>query len=157
MFRAKRGVLSIVMLPPAASTIRLVFLSPPASFTSLSGCLPSFVILAVIISPSVFISRKIQDIQLEKIQNGTFKDEIIDAEIRSLFMKLSDIRNNIEPHNNISKYYNQFVALRNEIYNAPQKNFSIDSSGRGQSRKKGISRQSFDTVLYSFALCHNLR
>ena len=59
MFRAKRGVLSIVMLPPAASTIRLVFLSPPASFTSLSGCLPSFVILAVIISPSVFISRKI--------------------------------------------------------------------------------------------------
>lgn len=74
-----------------------------------------------------FISRKIQDIQLEKIQNGTFKDEIIDAEIRSLFMKLSDIKNNIEPHNNISKYYNQFVALRNEIYNAPQKNFSIDS------------------------------
>lgn len=75
----------------------------------------------------LYISRKIQDIQLEQIQNGTFKNEIIDATLRCIFMKLSDIRNNIEPHNNISKYYDQFVALRNEIYNAPQKNFSIDT------------------------------
>ena len=74
-----------------------------------------------------FISRKVQDIQLEQVQNGTFKNEIIDATIRCLFMKLSDIKNNIEPHNNISKYYNQFVELRNEIYNAPQNNYSIDS------------------------------
>ena len=72
-----------------------------------------------------YISRKIQDLQLEYLQNGALKNEIIHGSLQCLFMKLSDIRDSIAPHNNLSKYYNQFVALRNEIYNAPQNNFTV--------------------------------
>lgn len=73
-----------------------------------------------------YISRKVNDIQLEHLQTGSFRSEIIDYTIRCLFMKLSDIRNHVENHEQISKYYDQFLALRNEVYNSPWIWFTVD-------------------------------
>ncbi|KWX89043.1 DNA-binding protein [Paenibacillus riograndensis] len=73
-----------------------------------------------------YISRKVNEIHWENLQNGTFRNEIIDYTIRCLFMKLSDIRNHLEPHNQISKYYDQFLNLRNEVFSSPSTWYTVE-------------------------------
>lgn len=73
-----------------------------------------------------YISRKVNDIHWENLQNGTFRNEIIDYTIRCLFMKLSDIRNHLEPHHQISKYYDQFLNLRNEVFSSPSTWYTVE-------------------------------
>ncbi|MFP4975518.1 helix-turn-helix domain-containing protein [Paenibacillus sp. CN-4] len=73
-----------------------------------------------------YISRKVNEIHWENLQNGTFREEIIDYTIRCLFMKLSDIRNHVEPNSQISKYYDQFLNLRNEVYSSPSTWFTVE-------------------------------
>lgn len=74
----------------------------------------------------VYLSRKVSEIQEAFVQNGLYRDEIIDMTIRCLLMKLSDIRNRIEPNKPVSKYYDPLVSLRNEIYNNPSVLYSVD-------------------------------
>jgi AraC family transcriptional regulator of arabinose operon len=73
----------------------------------------------------VYVSRKVSEIQEALVQNGLYRDEIIDATVRCLLMKLSDIRNRIEPNKPVSKYYDLLVSLRNDIYSNPSVAWTI--------------------------------
>jgi AraC family transcriptional regulator of arabinose operon len=73
----------------------------------------------------VYVSRKVSEIQEAQVRNGLYRDEIIDATVRCLLMKLSDIRNRIGPNKPVGKYYDPLVSLRNEIYNNPSVSWSI--------------------------------
>jgi AraC-type DNA-binding domain-containing proteins len=74
----------------------------------------------------VYVSRKVSEIQEALVQNGLYRDEIIDATVRCLLMRLSDIRNRIEPNKPVSKHYDLLVSLRNEIYNNPSVHWTVD-------------------------------
>ncbi|MGM0883785.1 MAG: helix-turn-helix domain-containing protein [Bacillota bacterium] len=73
-----------------------------------------------------YISRKVQELQMEHIQSSAYRNEIIDATMKCLFLKLSAIEKKIGLHAPSSKYYTEFVNLRNEIFQSPQISFPID-------------------------------
>lgn len=73
----------------------------------------------------VYLSRKVSEIQESFVQNGLYRDEIIDATVRCLLMKLADLRNRIEPNRLAGKYYDLLVQLRNHIYSNPSVPWSI--------------------------------
>jgi AraC family transcriptional regulator of arabinose operon len=74
----------------------------------------------------LYISRKVSEIQEEFIHNGQYSNEIMDATVRCLLMKLSEYHRRVELNHPISKHYDQFVAMRNSIYNAPAVFFTIE-------------------------------
>ena len=73
-----------------------------------------------------YISRKVSEVHEEFIHNGRYSKEIIDATVRCLLMKLSELHSRIEQNAPIGKHYDQFIALRNSIYNAPSVFFTVD-------------------------------
>lgn len=73
-----------------------------------------------------YISRKVSELQSEHIHNGPYKREIMDATVRCLLMKLSEMHTRIDSNHQISKHYEQFINLRNAIYNTPSISYSID-------------------------------
>ena len=89
-----------------------------------------------------YVSRKVQELQTEHIHAGSHRSEIIDAIIRCLFMKLSDIQSHIGANVQSSKYYSQFVQLRNEIYQSPHSFFTIDELAA----KMNVSRSYFQRI-----------
>ncbi|HZG85917.1 AraC family transcriptional regulator [Paenibacillus sp.] len=74
----------------------------------------------------LYISRKVNDIQDETLHNGTYRKEIIDATVRCLLMKLSDMHNRIEASHPLSKFYEPFVRLRNAIRETPSAPHTVD-------------------------------
>ncbi|WP_340023763.1 AraC family transcriptional regulator [Paenibacillus sp. FSL K6-1096] len=74
----------------------------------------------------LYISRKVHELHWENLQNGTFRQEIIDSILRGLFMKLSDIRHHVEASQPISKYYDAFLNLRNEVLSSPSTWYSVE-------------------------------
>ncbi|MCM3786177.1 AraC family transcriptional regulator [Neobacillus mesonae] len=70
------------------------------------------------------ISRCIMELQNSYRLDGTLRERIIDCDLRSFFMKLSDLRERTAPHQ-LSRYYIQFTELRNELYRYPNKNSSV--------------------------------
>ncbi|MBD0381867.1 helix-turn-helix domain-containing protein [Paenibacillus sedimenti] len=102
-----------------------------------------------------FISRKVGEIQGELIHNGNFRREIMDATVRCLLMKLSDLRNRIESNNQIIAYYDQFIALRNEIYHSPSVSYSIDELAA----KVNMSRSYFQLLykeIFGISVIHDV-
>lgn len=67
----------------------------------------------------LYITRKVNELHWENLQNGSFRQEIIDSILRCLFMKLSDMRHYAEASQLVSKYYNSFLNLRNEVLSSP--------------------------------------
>ncbi|MFD2878451.1 helix-turn-helix domain-containing protein [Paenibacillus rhizoplanae] len=59
------------------------------------------------------------ELHWENLQNGTFRQEIINSIVRCLFMKLSDMRHHVESSQPVSKYYDSFLNLRNEVLSSP--------------------------------------
>jgi AraC family transcriptional regulator of arabinose operon len=73
----------------------------------------------------VYLSRKVSEIQETFVQNGLYRDEIIDLTVRCLLMKIADIRNRIEPNRQAGRHYDRFVQLRSEIYNNPSERWTV--------------------------------
>lgn len=73
-----------------------------------------------------YISKKISEIQETLIVSGRHREELIDAIIRCLLMRLADMQHRISENSKISKYYDQFLKLRNEIYNNPSVFYTVD-------------------------------
>ncbi|MBD2867160.1 helix-turn-helix domain-containing protein [Paenibacillus arenilitoris] len=89
-----------------------------------------------------YISRKVQELHVEHIDTGKFRDEIIDSTIRCLLLKLSAIRNRVGSNMQSGKYYGEIVKLRNEIYQTPQIFYSIEELAA----KVNLSRSYFQRI-----------
>jgi len=102
-----------------------------------------------------YISRKVSEIQGELIHNGEHSPAIIEATVRCLFMKLSDLHGRIEQNRPMSKYYEPFVALRNAIYSSPSDSFTVD----GLAAKLNMSRSYFQKLykeMFGVSVTHDV-
>ncbi len=102
-----------------------------------------------------YISRKISELQEEFIHNGRYSGAIMDATVRCLLMKLSELHRTIEHNRPISKHYDQFVALRNAIYNAPAVASTVDELAASL----GMSRSHFQKLykeIFGVSVIHDL-
>ncbi|MCA0757073.1 AraC family transcriptional regulator [Paenibacillus sp. N4] len=75
-------------------------------------------------SDPLLISRCIMDLQNTFRLGGPLRDQIIDCDLRSFFMKLGDLRERTAP-DKLHRYYIPFSELRNELYRSPHQNVSV--------------------------------
>lgn len=75
-------------------------------------------------SDPLLISRAIMDLQTTLRLGGKLRDDIIDCDLRSFFMKLGDLQERTAP-DKLSRYYVPFSALRNELYRSPHNSISV--------------------------------
>lgn len=108
-----------------------------------------------------YISRKVNELHWENLQNGSFREEIIDQTIRCLFMKLSDIRNHVESRHPVSKYYDAFLHLRNEMFSSPAVWYTVehlaDKMNMSRSYFQHIYKQIFGIAVVSDIILNRLR
>lgn len=93
-----------------------------------------------------YISRKVSELQTEHIHNGPYKREIMDATVRCLLMKLSEMHTRIDSNHHISKHYEQFITLRNMIYNTPSISYSIDELSASMNMSKSHLQQLYKEI-----------
>ncbi|WP_337098545.1 AraC family transcriptional regulator [Paenibacillus sp. YIM B09110] len=93
-----------------------------------------------------YISRKVNELQTEHIHNGPYKREIMDATVRCLLMKLSEMRTRIDSNHHISKHYDQFINLRNVIYNSPSVSYSIDELATSMNMSRSHFQQLYKEI-----------
>ena len=72
------------------------------------------------------ISRSIMELHRIRKSGGPIAGHIIDTEIRSLLMKLSNLHE-MSLTEKQGRYFRQFSELRDEIYNSPQRHRSVDA------------------------------
>lgn len=72
------------------------------------------------------ISRSIMEMHRILKFGGPLTDCIIDSELRTLFMKLSNLHEMSLLTDRPSRYFRQFSDLRDELFNAPQLHFSVE-------------------------------
>lgn len=75
----------------------------------------------------LLIARYIKELHRIKRTGGPLHEEMIDADLRSLFLKLQHGLHPPPLPEKTSRYYRQFTALRNDMYNSPQKHRSIET------------------------------
>ena len=75
------------------------------------------------IPDALLVSHCILGLQNVKRQNGVFSDTIIDLDLKSLFLKLCNAGSVSETG---SRYAQQFIQLRNELYGSPKAQFSVE-------------------------------
>lgn len=73
------------------------------------------------------ISRSIKELQNIVRQNSSLQDRIIDCDLRSFFMKLTSLREKSALLGSTNRHFLTFSKLRNEVYNAPYRNFSVEA------------------------------
>ncbi|WP_458122638.1 helix-turn-helix transcriptional regulator [Paenibacillus sp. Z3-2] len=56
--------------------------------------------------------------------DGPLRERIMDCDLRSFFMKLTDLRERTAPHQ-LNRYYMRFTELRNDLYRFPHQNVSV--------------------------------
>jgi AraC family transcriptional regulator of arabinose operon len=78
------------------------------------------------IDNSNIISSAIKELHLEKMASAKFSPQIIDYMIRILFMKISDMYYTEKIKAGETYYYRKMLELRNEIYNSPCSNRTIN-------------------------------
>ncbi|WP_141504661.1 helix-turn-helix domain-containing protein [Paenibacillus luteus] len=93
-----------------------------------------------------YISRKISELQSEHVHNGPYMREIMDATVRCLFMKLSEMHSRIDTNHHISKHYDQFINLRNVIYNTPSISYSIDELAANMNMSRSHFQQLYKEI-----------
>ncbi|GIO14382.1 hypothetical protein J19TS2_39370 [Cohnella xylanilytica] len=71
------------------------------------------------------ISRSVMEMHRIRKTGGPLKNRILDGEIRSLLMKLSNLRD-LSLTEKQGRYYRQFSELRDELFNSPQRRYSVD-------------------------------
>lgn len=72
----------------------------------------------------LMISRCMMDLQNTFRLGGQLRDRIIDCDLKSFFMKLSDLRERTAS-DKLNRYYIPFSKLRNELYSSPHINVSV--------------------------------
>lgn len=92
-------------------------------------------------SDPLLISRSIVELQKCHRLDGKLRERIIDCDLRSFFMKLSDLRARTAPHQ-LSRYYMQFTELRNDIYRSPQQNVTVTE----QASRLNMSKSYFQHI-----------
>lgn len=75
-------------------------------------------------SDPLLISRSIMDLQNTFRLGGALRDDIIDCDLKSFFMKLGDLQERTAPEQ-LNRYYSSFSQLRNELYRSPHINVSV--------------------------------
>lgn len=74
------------------------------------------------------ISKSIMELQSINRQNSPFRDAILDADLRSLLMKLCLLRTHDQAlPEKTGRYYRQLADLRNELYSSPGNRHRVDS------------------------------
>ncbi|MGG1516339.1 AraC family transcriptional regulator [Paenibacillus oryzisoli] len=73
------------------------------------------------------IGRYVMELQSTKRSGGPLCDSILDADIRTLFMKLSNLQEKPAAADKARRYYRQFEELRSELYSSPQRHRTVDS------------------------------
>lgn len=68
----------------------------------------------------LLITRCIQELHSTYRLGGPLCDQIIDSDIRTLFMKLSNLLVRATLPDKTSRYFGQLSELRNELYSSPQ-------------------------------------
>ncbi len=68
----------------------------------------------------LLITRCIQELHSISRLGGPLRDQIVDSDIRTLFMKLSNLRERADLPDKSSRYFCQFSELRGELYSSPQ-------------------------------------
>lgn len=72
----------------------------------------------------VMITRSIQELSGALRQGGALRRQIVDCDLRSLFLKLLDSDRSQE-NDKYRRYYAAFAALRSELYSAPRQHRSV--------------------------------
>lgn len=83
--------------------------------------------IPIVAEDPYLISRSIKELQYIARQNSPLQDRIIDYDLRSFFMKLTSLREKSIILEKTSRHFLQFSKLRNDIYNSPNRYFSVDS------------------------------
>ncbi|RTE10717.1 helix-turn-helix domain-containing protein [Paenibacillus whitsoniae] len=73
------------------------------------------------------IGRSIMELQRIKLSGGPLCEAIVEADVRTLFMKLSNLQEKPAAAEKARRYYRQFEELRNELYSSPQRHRTVDS------------------------------
>lgn len=74
----------------------------------------------------LLITRCIMELHSINRLGGPLHDKIIDSEIRTLFMKLSNFLERAPQSDKTSRYFHQFSGLRGELYSSPQTHLSVE-------------------------------
>lgn len=75
----------------------------------------------------LLITRSIIELHSVSRLGGSLRDKIIDSDIRTLFMKLSNLLERADLSEKSSRYFNLFSELRGELYSSPQSHLSVES------------------------------
>lgn len=103
-------------------------------------------------SDPMLISRCIKELQNSYRLDGSLRERIIDCELRSFFMKLSDVRERTAPHQ-LNRYYIQFTDLRNDLYRSPHMNPSVTELAS----KLNLSKSYFQHIYSELFGCSVMR
>lgn len=71
------------------------------------------------------ISRSITELHRIRKSGGPLMRRILDMELRALLMKLSNLRD-LPLTEKQGRYFRQFSELRDELYNSPQRHYSVE-------------------------------
>lgn len=71
------------------------------------------------------ISRHIMGMQQVIREGGSLMEQILDLELRSIFMKLSNSRIDVPDTDKAGRYFHLFSRLRNELYGSPYSRVSV--------------------------------
>ena len=74
----------------------------------------------------LLISGCIRELQSTSRLGGPLRDQIIDFDIRALFMKLSNLMEIAPLPNKTSRYFRQFSELRSELYSSPHTHLTVE-------------------------------
>ncbi|MCL6602831.1 MAG: AraC family transcriptional regulator [Paenibacillus sp.] len=74
----------------------------------------------------LFIAGCIRELQSINRLGGPLRDQIIDFDIRSLFMKLSNLMEITDLPEKTSRHFRQFSELRSELYSSPQIHMTVE-------------------------------
>ncbi|ANF97006.1 helix-turn-helix transcriptional regulator [Paenibacillus bovis] len=75
-------------------------------------------------SDPLLISRCMMELQHVHRLNGPLREEIIDCDLRSFFMKLADLLQRTASYP-LHRYYAPLAELRNDLYRSPRQNISV--------------------------------
>ncbi|KRE32646.1 helix-turn-helix domain-containing protein [Paenibacillus sp. Soil522] len=74
----------------------------------------------------LLITRCIRELHGMSKLGGPLRDKIIDSDIRTLFMKLSNLIERASLPDKTSRYFRQFSELRGELYSSPQTHLPVE-------------------------------
>lgn len=103
----------------------------------------------------LLITRCVMELQSINRLGGPLQNEIIDSEIRNLFMKLSNLLVRPANNNKASRYFRQFSELRNELYSSPQTHLSVEMIASRMKMSKSYFQHTYKE-LFGCSVIHDI-